>query len=259
MSSADKKLKIIRVIVILAALILVILPFFTTWYMRQIVKKTPVGKSKIVPFLVQVKGTISISDNYVVLTGVKDKKYILVGEHTEKLKKLKNKSINVFGNIMKPNPRTIEGKMVRFNIDVKKFGEELEIGRKIKENEFAKVKEKIEQKIKLKQEIIGKLNISKNKNYEVVKGTLALEPKEVYKGARPINYLILTDIFGDRYILIGGIAEKIKRLFPDYQNKVVVLLGEISLPTSIYPITESNLITFVVKEAYDENLNALLK
>ncbi len=252
----DKKLVVVFSIIIIIILVFGVGPLFISMFMKSVEKKEPVGKLQTVPLMAQVKGKISITDEKVVLTGVENKKYILVGNKEEELRKLEGKEISVFGNIMKADPLSIEGRLVRFNIDVQKYGENLELGKKVSENEFAKIKEKIEQKNKFRDEILAKLN-KKAASFEVLKGKIVIETKEVVKGGPKIDYLILSNDIGDRYVLVGPLSDKIRKSYKEYSGKTLVLLGEISLPTRAYPIIETNLITFIVREIYDEDLKSL--
>jgi len=252
----DKKMlvKVGFVVGIIIVLIIGIGPWVISYFMRGVMKKEVVGKLQTVPLKVQVKGKVSVTEDKVVLTGVGEKKYILVGEKAKEIKKMVDKEISVFGSIMKADPLAIEGKLVRFNIDVEKYGSNLEIGKKVTENEFAKIQEKILQKTKFREEILAKLN-KKSGSYEVLKGKVVVENKEILKdvpNSPKKDYLILTNDYGDRYVLVGTTSENIKKNISNYNNKILIILGEISIPTSAYPILEENLITFVVKEVYDE-------
>jgi hypothetical protein len=248
--------KVLVVVVIIIVLFIGLGPIMISVFMRNVMKKEPIGKLQTVPLMVQVKGKISITDGNVVLTGIGGKKYILVGEKINEIKKLVGKEISVFGNIMKANPLAIEGRLVRFNIDVKKYGENLEIGKKVTEEQFAKIQEKILRKTKFKNDVLAKLN-KKPGSFEVVKGKVQIEAKEIIQGIPKVDYLILTDEYGDRYVLVGPVAENIKKNIKNYENKTLVILGEISLPTTAYPVVETNLITFIVKEVYDEELKSV--
>ncbi|MFQ3676161.1 MAG: hypothetical protein SNJ64_06455 [Endomicrobiia bacterium] len=252
-----KLIKIVVIVLLVIVFISGVGPIVISFFMRSVMKKEPIGKLQTVPLMVQVKGKISITDNNVVLTGAGEKKYILVGEKVNELKKFVDKEISVFGNIMKADPLSIEGRLVRFNIDVKKYGDSLEIGKKVTKDEFAKIQEKILQKTKFREEILSKLN-KKPGSFEVLKGKIGIEKKELLKDSGiTADYLILTTEHNDKYVLVGPISENMKKNIKNYENKILILLGEISLPTRAYPIVETNLITFIVRETYDEELKPL--
>jgi len=250
--------KLVKIVIIIFLAIIFIIgtgPWIVSIFMRSIMKKEPIGKLQTVPLMIQVKGKISITDGNMVLTGTGNKKYILVGEKVKELKKFEEKEVSVFGNIMKADPLAIEGRLVRFNIDVKKYGDSLEIGKKVSQDEFSKIQEKILQKTKFRDEILSKLN-KKPGSFEVLKGKIGIEKKEILKGIKS-DYLILTTEHNDKYVLVGPISENMKKNMQKYENKTLIILGEISLPTSAYPVLETNLITLIVKEIYDEELKSL--
>ena len=189
------------------------------------------------------------------LTSDKGNKYVLVGKKIKELRKYIGQSLTVFGKIMKPKPLAVDGKLVTCNIDVTKYGSILSIGQSMSIAQLEEIRKKVEAKERFKQEVLTKLG--KENIFEVVKGKMYKELRTVPEYGE-VEYLMLENGYKEKYLLVGRIAEYIKNNFDKYKNKTVVILGEVILPMSNYPV-ERDVLTFRVREIYDENLNLILK
>ena len=251
------KKKIILGILILSVLVIIVGlgPIFITFIAKKITYPLrPKPKEILVPLYIKVKGKIHQEGNILFLVSEEKKQpYVLIGEKVNELRNYVGKDLTVFGRIKKANPLGIKGwGLVACNIDVSKYGETLEIGKPAVE--FAKLQElrrKIEEKRKLKEEILAKAGKQKEERYEVIDGHFYIQKIEKKE------WLLFLTKDNDKYFFVGKNAESIKTNFDEYKDKEFILICEVVIPNEFYP--EKDVIPARILEVYDENKNLVLK
>jgi len=80
-------------------------------------------KKEGVPLLIMVSGKVLIEDNYILLESDAGKNYILIGNLSQKLRKLEGKRVTVMGKPILPKDKKIQDREIRLIIDVEKLKE----------------------------------------------------------------------------------------------------------------------------------------
>ncbi len=75
------------------------------------------------PLLLKVIGKVILEDENIFLVSAREKNYLLIGEHEDKLKDLEGQEITVIGRPKRSKRRIINGKEIRLIINVKEIRE----------------------------------------------------------------------------------------------------------------------------------------
>lgn len=122
-----KKKKVILVAGIIAAVVILIGvgPILAARMMKKISTTKVEAKKTTRPLLLKVTGNISVEEEgntpWLVLTADSGKRYILIGEKTKGLALKVGRKVSVLGKVKRPQPKEVNGKPVRFIIDVTSF------------------------------------------------------------------------------------------------------------------------------------------
>ncbi len=114
-------------IVVVVLVIVGLGPIIVARIMKKVTSKKEEIKKEVRtrPLLLEVKGKISFEKEgdiqWLILTSEVGKRYILIGKKTEELENKLDKTIKVIGKIKHPMPEIINGKPIRFIINVSTF------------------------------------------------------------------------------------------------------------------------------------------
>ena len=210
-------------------------PYTTLWLKRQV---THINKPTMkAPISIKANGTVSLIENYAVLTTPQGlNNYILVGGQEKELKALagKKQTLFVFGTLMIPDPKTVGDKKIRYNIDVQHFdSKEFQVGKTPSTMQLTSIKKKIDEKAGFRNSTLQKLGMNKSTS-DVLSGKLVVIQEAIYPGnSKEHAALTLTDKYGDDYILYdrGAMNKPYSRYLAfKGQDLPVVVIGDVTLP-----------------------------
>ena len=253
MGTADKTSKkwvILGSIIIVVALLIAVGPIMVTKYMRA--KWQNVPKHRTTNLLMKVEGTMlfSATQNVPFLAGKNGLYYLLENLSQEDINNYSNKNCFVLGKISSPTEGAkIEGNDVRMIISVDKISETGD--NFVDENKDAaeKIKEKAAKKNKLRIETNMVLN--KTVLFDVIKGKLSLQNRKKKDGTE-VSALVLTDEFGDNYLLVSR-GKLINKMISDDE---IICLGREVMPLKDMMLVVDE-VNFEIYEAYDLNYNKI--
>ena len=252
-AKAGKKWFVFGIIVIVIALLIAVGPLIVTKYMRA--KWQNVPKHNVTNLSMKVEGKLLLSEtNVPYLAGNNNLYYLLENLSEEDINNYANKNCFVLGKITLPKEGTkIEGNDVRMIISVDKISE-TDFSKSedlTKENkEFA---EKAKEKVAKKNQLRIETNMALNKPilFDVIKGKLSLQNRKKKDGTE-VSALVLTDEFGDSYLLVsrGNLINKL------ISNEEIICLGREVMPLKdMYLVVDE--VNFEIYEAYDLNYNKI--
>lgn len=249
----SKKWLILGSIVFIIALLIAVGPLLVTKYMRTKWQTGP--RYRTSALLMSVKGTLLLSeDKTPYILGNNELYYLLKNLKEEDLNNYLNKTCFVLGKMSSPKDKKIDGHDVRMVISVDKISETADFSdaKESKEEDKAvsdKIKEKTSKKIMLRLETNRVLN--KPILFDVVKGKLSLQTRKKKDGTE-VSSLILTDEFGDNYLLVSN-GKLMDKLISD---KEVICLGREIMPLSdMYLVVDE--MNFEIYEVYDLDYNRI--
>lgn len=249
----SKKWLILGSIVFVIALLIAVGPLLVTKYMRTKWQTGP--RYRTSALLMSVKGTLLLSeDKTPYILGNNELYYLLKNLKEEDLNNYLNKTCFVLGKMSSPKDKKIDGHDVRMVISVDKISETADFSdaKESKEEDKAvsdKIKEKTSKKIMLRLETNRVLN--KPILFDVVKGKLSLQTRKKKDGTE-VSSLILTDEFGDNYLLVSN-GKLMDKLISD---KEVICLGREIMPLSdMYLVVDE--MNFEIYEVYDLDYNRI--
>ena len=253
-ANKSRKWVILGSIVFIIALLIAVGPLLVTKYMRAKWQNGP--RYKTSALLMSVKGTLLLSeDKTPYILGNNELYYLLKNLKEEDLNNYLNKTCFVLGKMSSPKDKKIDGHDVRMVISVDKISEtdfsgEKEVSSEDKENNVSeKIKQKTAKKIMLRLETNRVLN--KPILFDVVKGKLSLQNRKKKDGTE-VSALILTDEFGDNYLLVSN-GKLMDKLISD---KEVICLGREIMPLSdMYLVVDE--MNFEIYEVYDLDYNRI--
>jgi len=249
----NKKWIIFGSIIFILAVLIAVGPILVTKYMRA--KWQNVPKHNVTALLMKVEGMLLLSENNVAyLKGNNNLYYVLEGLGEEDINNYLNKNCFVLGKMSVPEKGAkIDGNNVRMILLVDKisetdFSKEKDLEKENKEF-VEKTKEKVAKKNKLRIETNMKLNTPIL--FDVIKGNLSLQTRKKKDGTE-VSVLVLTDEFGDNYLLIsrGSLINKL------ISNEEIICLGREVMPLKdMYLVVDE--VNFEIYEAYDLNYNKI--
>jgi len=249
----NRKWIIFGSIIFVLAVLIAVGPILVTKYMRA--KWQDVPKHKVTALLMKVEGMLLLSkDNVPYLAGNNNLYYVLENLREEDVNNYLNKDCFVLGKIASPKKGVkIDDNDIRMIITVDKisetdFSKSEDLARENKDF-TEKTKEKIGKKNKLRIET----NMALNKPilFDVIKGKLSLQNRKKKDGTE-VSALVLTDEFGDNYLLISR-GNLINRLISDEE---IICLGREVMPLKdMYLVVDE--VNFEIYEAYDLNYNKI--
>lgn len=237
-------------IVLILAVLIAVGPILITKYMRSKWQNGP--KYKTSNLMMKVDGKLQISkDNIPYLAGNNGSFYVLENLKENNIQENINKDCSVFGTMRIPKEgETIDGKSVRLFIGVEKINAKNIFGNKeISKDVSDKIKEKSQKKNRIRIEVNAILN--KPILFDVAKGKVSVENRKTLDG-KDISVFVLTDEFGDRYVLFDK-----KMRLKDIDGVDVVCLGREVLPPANMPLVVDE-VTFEIYEMYDSKYNKLI-
>lgn len=248
---------VIGCVILILAILFAVGPFLVKKYM--VTKWQNAGQYKVVDVMMNVSGTLKLSDNKPYLFGNNNMYYVLENLNLDNLQDYVDKECSVIGRIKKPqNNETIAGNPVRLFIDVDKFvvdgvnllsknSEAIESENK-QEEEQQQVANKSLKKAQLRVQVNTILN--EPILFDVIKGKVSKFTTETLNDGE-VSLIILTDEFNDKYALY-----KKGKDFSYLENKEVICLGrEILTPKELPLIVD--ITTFEIFEVYDYQYNKI--
>jgi hypothetical protein len=251
----SKKWLILGSIVFIIALLIAVGPLLVTKYMRTKWQTGP--RYRTSALLMSVQGTLLLSeDKTPYILGNNELYYLLKNLKEEDLNNYLNKTCFVLGKMSSPKDKKIDGHDVRMVISVDKIsetdfsGDKKEVSGEDKDDNVSeKIKEKTSKKIMLRLETNRVLN--KPILFDVVKGKLSLQTRKKKDGTE-VSALVLTDEFGDNYLLVSN-GKLIDKLISD---KDVICLGREIMPLNdMYLVIDE--MNFEIYEVYDLDYNKI--
>ncbi len=240
-------------IIFVLAVLIAVGPILVTKYMRA--KWQNVPKYNVTNLMMKVEGKLLLSqDNIAYLAGNNNLYYILENLSEDDINNYLNKNCFVLGKIATPKEGTkIEGNDVRMIITVDKISDTASFDSKNLETENKEFTDKIKEKISKKNKLRIETNMALNKPilFDVIKGNLSLQTRKKKDGTE-VSVLVLTDEFGDNYLLIsrGNLINKL------ISNEEIICLGREVMPLKdMYLVVDE--INFEIYEAYDLNYNKI--
>lgn len=248
----SKKWLILGSIVFIIALLIAVGPLLVTKYMRTKWQNGP--KFRTSALLMKVEGKLLLSDNKIsYLEGNNGLFYLLKNLSEEDINLYLDKNCFVLGKILVANEdeKTINGHDVRMVISVDKISETADFSDSKEEDKA--VSEKIKEKTAKKNKLRIETNMALNKQilFDVIKGKLSLQTRKKKDGTE-VSVLILTDEFGDNYLLVAR-GKAIDKLISD---KEIICLGREVMPLKdMYLVIDE--VNFEIYEAYDLDYNKI--
>ncbi|MGE4385646.1 MAG: hypothetical protein AB7E39_07280 [Endomicrobiaceae bacterium] len=254
MDSTPKKSKkwiVFGSVILVIAGLIAVGPVLVTKYMRAKWQNTP--KYKVSNLMMKIDGKLQISkDNIPYLAGNNGLFYVLENLKEEDIENNINKNCSVLGKMRIPKEGdSIDGNPVRLFIGVDKIGSHdlLTKNEDIPKDLSEKIREKSLKKNKTRVEVNAILN--KPILFDVAKGKVSVENRKTLDG-KDISVFVLTDEFGDRYVLFDK-----KMRLKNIDGVDVICLGREVLPPVNMPLVVDE-VTFEIYEMYDSKYNKLV-
>ncbi len=250
----NKKWIIFGSIILILAVLIAVGPILVTKYMRA--KWQDVPKHNVTALQMKVEGKLLLSkDNIPYLTSKNNLYYYILENLSEDaIKNYLDKNCFVLGKMILPEKDAkIDGNDVRMIIVVDKISETDFSKSEDLAKENKEVTEKIKEKIAKKNQLRIETNMKLNKPilFDVIKGKLSLQNRKKKDGTE-ISTLVLTDEFGDTYLLISR-GNLINKLISDEE---IICLGREVMPFKDMHLVVDE-VNFEIYEAYDLNYNKI--
>lgn len=242
-------------VVIVFALLIAVGPVLLTKYMRAKWEDTP--KYRTSYLLMSVEGKLLLSEDNVPYLLGDNLYYLLENLSEEDINKYLDKECFVLGKIVSPEPEEkIDGNDVRMILSVDEIRDidSPDTNEIVDENTEENYYKNLEEKAAKKNKLALETNIALNKPimFDVIKGKLSLQNRK-NKNGEEVSVVILTDEFGDNYLL----RRKDKPLTDIVSIDEVICLGREALPLKdMFLVVDE--INFEIHEMYDSNLKKIL-